>query len=189
MSLNCFWRPSILCASSSLWIWAKNSDTSTAASESSLHWAPTCKFSENLLDRHSSGVGEAVGSVRCYHMVCGIYGSLNPHTASLLLHRTRKLSNEGKHTALTVSTGAHCWSHTHQILAGHRKSTDTGDWLESQGLVAGATEATGLELQQPWALNSNLTDYKGTWEVNQNLQKSEELPPHHPAMKYLNNHN
>lgn len=104
MSLNCFWRPTILCASISLWIWAKNSATSTAASESWLQWAQTCEFCENLPDRHSSGVGKAVGSVRCYHMVCGLYGSLNPHTASLLLQRTRKLSLEEKHTVPTVSS-------------------------------------------------------------------------------------
>lgn len=151
MSLNCFWRPSRLCALTPLWIWEKNSDTSTA-DVTSLCWAQTCKFCENLPDRHAPGVGEAVGSVRCYHVVCGLYGSLNPHTASLLLHRTGKVSKEEKHTAPTGSTVAHCWSHTHQIVAGHRRSTDTGDRLKSQGLV------TGLELQQPWALNSNLTD-------------------------------
>lgn len=37
MSLDCFWRSSILCASTSLWIWEKKSDTSTAASDP--HWA------------------------------------------------------------------------------------------------------------------------------------------------------
>lgn len=85
MSLNCFWRPSILCSPTSLWIWAQNSDTSRAASDPQSLGAQTCEFSENLPHRHASGEGEAVGSVGCYHMVCGLYGSLNAHTASLLL--------------------------------------------------------------------------------------------------------
>lgn len=39
-------------------------------------------------------------------MVCRLYGNFKPHTASLLLQRKSKLSDEEKHTTSTVSSVA-----------------------------------------------------------------------------------
>lgn len=109
-----------------------------------------------------------MNSVSCYHVVCRLYGNFKPYTASLLLKRKSKFSNEEKHTTSTVNSVARatCDSPIHQISAENRKSTDTGDCLKSQGVAR-------LGLQQPQALNSNWTSTnKSRQEENQKVQKS-----------------
>lgn len=168
MSLNCFWRLSRHCASTSFWTVLKNSATSTAASESSSFYsAQTCKFSKDFSNRHSSCIGKAMSPVSCYHMVCRLNGSFKPYAASLLLQRKSQFSSEEKHTTSTASSVARASYDPPYIKTGRVIKQKTS--LNAKGWQASSCNSLELWIPTWWWLTK--ADRRGTRSCN-NLQTS-----------------